>query len=291
LAGLKDLPPVHKTHPQATAPEVVGRILALALEHPAWGCRRLSALLKLAGTPVGSPTVQNILIKHDLATRSDRLLKPKETAAAEPIAPTAEQVRLIGRANPAFAERHVASSRPGELLCQDPFYGGHLKGIGKVCLDAVVHTYGSYAFGFLHTGKLPEAAAALLHNDVLPFYENRRLSVEAILTDHGKEDCGTEAHAYELYLALAGVEHRTTRVKHPWTNGFVERFRRTVLDEFFRSAFRTTLDESVEALQADRDDWLVHYNTERPHLGYRTRGKRPLDTIDDLASLREKSVA
>jgi hypothetical protein len=51
LAGLKDLPPVHRTHPQTTAPEVVDRILALSLEHPAWGCCRLAALLKLEGTP------------------------------------------------------------------------------------------------------------------------------------------------------------------------------------------------------------------------------------------------
>jgi transposase InsO family protein len=292
LAGLKDLPPVHKTHPQTTAPETVARILALALEHPAWGCCRLSALLKLEGTPVSSPTVQGILIKHGLGSRFERLLRLEEKAASEPIELTAEQVRLIERANPAFAERHVESGKPGELLCQDLFYVGHLKGVGKVYLDAVVDTYGRYAFGFLRTGKLPEAAAALLHNDVLPFHEHRQLVVEAVLTDNGKEYCGTEAHPYEIYLAPAGIEHRTTKVKHPWTNGFVERFHRTVLDEFFRTAFRTAFYESVEALQADLDAWLVHYNAERPHLGYRNRGKRPLDTIDDyLSALRQKSVA
>ncbi len=32
LEGLKDLPPIHKTHPQTTPPEVVDRLLALALE-------------------------------------------------------------------------------------------------------------------------------------------------------------------------------------------------------------------------------------------------------------------
>jgi transposase InsO family protein len=132
----------------------------------------------------------------------------------------------------------------------------------------------------------------VLHNDVLPFYADRGLRVEAVLTDNGKEYCGTAAHPYELYLALNDVEHRTTRVRHPWANGFVERFHRTVLDEFFRTAFRTTFYESIEALQADLDAWLVHYNQERPHLGYRNHGKRPLDTVNDyLASLREKSVA
>jgi transposase InsO family protein len=291
LGGLKDLPPVHRTHPQTTPQPVVERILALSLEHPAWGCCRLSAMLKLEGTSVSSPTIQAILAKHGMASRFDRLLKLEEKAAGEPIELTAEQVALIERANPAFAERHVESGRPGELLSQDLFYVGHLKGVGKLYLDAVVDTYGSYAFGFLHAGKLPEAAAALLHNDVLPFYADRGLHVGAILTDNGKEYCGTEAHAYELYLALAEIEHRTTKVKHPWTNGFVERFHRTVLDEFFRVAFRTTFYESVEALQADLDAWLVHYNAERPHLGYRNHGKRPLDTVTEYLALREKSVA
>ncbi len=36
LEGLEDLPPVPKSHPQTTPPEVVRRIVALALKHPAW---------------------------------------------------------------------------------------------------------------------------------------------------------------------------------------------------------------------------------------------------------------
>ncbi len=291
VQGLKDLPPVHKTHPQTTPAPVVERILALSLEHPAWGCCRLSAMLKLEGTSVSSPTIQTILAKHGMGTKDDRLLRLEEKAAAEPIELSAEQVALIERANPAFAERHVESGRPGELLSQDPFSVGHLKGVGTASLDAVVDTDGSYAFGVLHAGKLPEAAAAVVHNDVLPFYESRQLAVGAILTDNGKEYCGTEAHPYELYLALNDIEHRRTRVKHPWTNGFVERFHRTALDEFFRTAFRTRFYEAVEPLQADFDAWLRHYNTERPHLGYRNHGKRPLDTVTEYLALREKSVA
>jgi len=51
----------------------------------------------------------------------------------------------------------------------------------------------------------------------------RRISVAAVLTDNGRESCGTEAHPYELYLALADLEHRRTKVKHPYTSGFVAR--------------------------------------------------------------------
>jgi hypothetical protein len=280
LEGLKDLPPIHKTHPQTTAPEIVERILALSLEHPAWGCVRLSERLKLDGISVSSPTIQSILIKHEMGSKFDRLLKLEAQAATEPIELSAEQLAAIEAANPCFRERHVESGAPGQLLSQDTFFVGHFKGVGKVYLQTVVDTYGSYAFGFLHTSKVPECAVAVLHNDVLPCYQERGLPVEKILTDNGREFCGTDTHPYELYLALNDIGHARTKVKHPYTNGFVERFHRTVKEEFFETALRETFYESVEALQADLDRWLVHYNTERPHLGYRNLGKRPLDTIN-----------
>ena len=106
--------------------------------------------------------------------------------------------------------------------------------------------------------------------------------MNAVITDNGREFCGKDTHPFELYLQLNDIEHRTTRVRRPQTNGFVERFNRTVLDEFFRMAFRTKFYESVEALQTDLDHWLVHYNTERPHQGYRNMGRRPMDTINCL---------
>jgi transposase InsO family protein len=290
LEGLKDLPPIHRSHPMTTPPETVEVILRTGLAHPAWGCTRLSDHLKLSGISVSSPTIQSILIKNGMASRYDRWLKLETTRAAQEIELSGEQVAFIEAQNPAFAERHVESRRPGELLCQDTFYVGRLTGVGKVWLHAVVDTFGSYAFGFLHTTKKPEPAAALVHNDVVPFYRERDLVLGAILTDNGREFCGTASHPYELYLALNDIAHRKTKVKSPRTNGFVERFNRTVLDEFFREAFRTTFYEAVEPLQTDLDRWLVHYNTERPHQGYRNMGRRPIDTIDGYCKSVKKEA-
>ncbi len=45
---------------------------------------------------------------------------------------------------------------------------GSPKGVGEVHLHAVVDTFGSYGFGFPYVSKQPEAAVAVLHNDVLP---------------------------------------------------------------------------------------------------------------------------
>jgi len=259
LEGLKDLPPIHKSHPQTTPPEIVEKILELSLANPMWGCVRLSDQLKLMGISVSSPTIQKILIKHGMGSRYQRLLKLEEKALDQKIELTPEQVKAIEKANPCFKERHVESCRPGELLCQDTFYVGHLKGVGKVYLQAVVDTYCSYGFGYLHTGKLPEHAAAIVHNDVLPQYLEWKIPISAILTDNGREYCGKEHHTYELYLRLNDIEHRTTKVRSPQTNGFVERFNRTVLDEFLRPSLRQKFYGSVEALQEDLDKWLKHY--------------------------------
>lgn len=289
LEGLKDLPPIHKSHPQTTPPEVVERIVALSLEHPAWGCVRLSEHLKLDGVSVSSPTIQNILSKQGMASKFDRLLKLEEQVATAPLELSAEQLLQLEKVNPCYRERHVESSRPGELLAQDTFFVGHFKGVGKVYLHTVVDTYGSYAFGFLHTSKVPEAAVAVLHNDALPFYAERSLRVGAVLTDNGREFCGTETHPFELYLALSEIEHRRIKVRHPQTNGFVERFHRTVKEEFFEVALRETLYTSVETLQTDLDHWLGHYNTERPHLGYRNLGKRPIDTVNAYLAVTQEA--
>lgn len=280
LEGLRDLPPAHKSHPMTTPPEVVERILALSAENPMWGCNRLSHQLRLQGVSVSGPTIQSILAKHGVGSRYERLLKLEEKAAKEKLKLTPAQVAAIERANPCFRERHVESSRPGELLAQDTFFVGHLKGVGKVWLQAVVDTYGSWGFAYLHTGKLPEHAVAVLHNEVLPQYEAWGLEVKAVLTDNGREFCGRESHPYELYLALNDIAHKRTQVNRPQTNGFVERFNRTLLDEFFRKALREKFYGSVEALQKDLDGYLRFYNRERPHQGYRNMGKRPIDTVE-----------
>ena len=217
-----------------TAPEVVARIEELALTHPAYGCNRIEALLALEGRRVSAITVQKILNDKGLGTRHERWLALERQNAEAAIELSPEQAAFLEKLNPCFRERHVESERPGQLLSADTFMVGSSKGIGRVYLHAVVDTHGSYAFGFLHVSKQPEAAVAVLHNDVLPFYRKLDLPVTAVLTDNGREFCGTERHPYELYLALNDIEHRKTKVRSPQTNGFVERFNGTVLEEFFR---------------------------------------------------------
>lgn len=81
LEGLKDLPPIHKSHPQAVKPENV--------------------------------TIQKILIEHGLGSRYDRWLALERKSAESGIGLTAEQVAYIEKLNPSFKERHVESAGPG----------------------------------------------------------------------------------------------------------------------------------------------------------------------------------
>lgn len=61
--------------------------------------------------------------------------------------------------------------------------------------------------------------------------------------------------------------------------GFCERFHRTIKEEFFATAFRNTLYESVAQLQQDLDQYLEFYNRERAHRGYRTQGRTPFQAF------------
>jgi len=236
-----------------------------------WGCHHLSDHLTLSGVSVSGITIQKIVDKNAMSSQYDRLLKLEELASGHQIELTAEQARALEKANPCYKERHIESSRPGELLSLparksdgDTFYVGHLKGVGKVYLQAVIDTYCSYAFGYLHTDKLPEHSVRVVYNDVVPKYQFWNLTLKAILTDNGREYCGTSNHSYEMVLELADIEHRKTKVRHPQTNGFVERFNRTVPNEFFRPNFRTKIYESIAALQKDLDKWLKEYSEEIP---------------------------
>jgi transposase InsO family protein len=72
-----------------------------------------------------------------------------------------------------------------------------------------------------------------------PLLRQPRVKLLRMLTDRGSEYCGNpEPHEYELYLAIEDIDHSRTKTKSPQTNGICERFHKTVLNEFYRVAFR-----------------------------------------------------
>src|SRR5271166_5522726 len=182
---------------------------------------------------------------------------------------------------------------PAQCYGQDTFYVGNMKGVGRIYQQTFIDTYAKVAFAKLYDRKTPITAADLLNDRVVPFYDAREVKLIRVLTDRGTEYCGNpEHHEYELYLALEDVDHSRTKTKSPQTNGIVERFHKTVLDEFYRVVFRKKIYGSIAELQGDLDSWVQSYNEERAHQGRWCFGKTPMQTFLDATPLaKEKMIA
>ncbi len=163
--------------------------------------------------------------------------------------------------------------------------------MGRIDQQTFIDTYCKVGFAKVYDRKNPLVAADLLNDRVLPFYEEQGIPLLRVLTDRGTEFCGNrEYHEYELYLTLENIDHSRTRVKSPQSNGICERFHKTVLDEFYRVAFRTKVYGSLEELQKDLDLWLSEYNQQRVHSGKYCYGKTPLQTFKDTLPLAKEKM-
>jgi transposase InsO family protein/transposase-like protein len=276
--GLIDrLPGAKGPHPNRVAAEVEAAILDHALAHPCHGPVRVAQELVLKGVQVSAGGVRGVWQRHGLLTRHERLLRLEKSTAERKVALSDEQIRLLERFSPEFRERHIEAPHTGALVAVDTFFVGVLKGVGKVYLQTAIDCHSRYAWARLYTNKLPLTAVQLMNNDVLPTFEAHSTRIETVLSDNGREFCGREdRHPYELFLQLEAIEHRTTRVKRPQSNGIVERLHRTLLDEHFRVEGRRAWFETIAEMQTVLDQYLVEYNTKRPHQGRGMNGRTPI---------------
>ncbi|MDR7467173.1 MAG: integrase core domain-containing protein, partial [Armatimonadota bacterium] len=116
-----------------------------------------------------------------------------------------------------------------------------------------------------------QATVHFLRTHVVPIYQRAGHRLRAVLTDGGPEF----QTAFTAACRALGIEHRRTKPRHAWTNGFVERLQGTILSELWRVAFRRTYYTSLGQLERDLQAYLRFYNRERPHLGYRLKGRTP----------------
>jgi transposase InsO family protein len=281
--GLLDrLPGPRGPHPNRVPAEIEQAVLDHALAHPCHGPMRVAQELVLGGLQVSSGGVRGVWQRHGLLTKHDRLLRLEKTTAERTLTLSDEQIRLLERFSPEYRERHIEAPHTGALVAVDTFFVGVLKGVGKVYLQTAIDCHSRYAWARLYPNKLPLTAVQLINNDVLPTFEAEGAAIDAVLSDNGREFCGRDdQHPYELFLQLEGIEHKKTRVKRPQSNGIVERFHRTLLDEHFRVEGRKTWFETIEEMQTVLDDYLLGYNTRRPHQGRGMQGRTPLQAFRD----------
>lgn len=276
------------------APEIEEAVVAVANEYPAYGQTRASNELRKRGILVSPGGVRSIWVRHGLETFKKRLGVLEEKAAKEGIVYTEAQLVALEAAK-RDRESHsdeIETEHPGYLLSQDTFYVGYLKGVGRIYQQTAVDTYSSVSFAKVYTAKVPVTAADLLNDRVLPFFEEHEIPVLRVLTDRGTEFCGApDKHPYELYLELNEIDHTKTKAKSPQTNGICERVHQTILNEFYRVAFRKKIYSNLETLQIDLDEYMNEYNTRRTHQGKRCQGRTPMETfLDGKRYFEEKNL-
>lgn len=278
--------------PNQTEKNTEKQIISYSLENPSYGKDRVAVELRLQGIWITPSGVESIWERHNIQNRKLRIKKLEEKLEKEGFLLNKEQIEALVLHSQNLKEKHVISYYPGYLLCQDTFEVGYIKGIGKIYMQTVIDTYGSFGFAKLYTNKCAITAADILVDRVFPFYFALGITILHILTDNGSEYCGDEInHDYELLLNLYDIKHRRTKVGCPQTNGFVERFNRTVMEEFVIGAFRKKWYYSLEELQKDLDIWLRYYNFKRCHQGYRVKGKTPAQILLDCSNRQKLLLA
>ena len=271
-AGLVPRPTRPQRWGRQATPELEHAVLAYALQWPTHGPQRIADQLtrpNFGGWTVSASGTYAILARHGLQTRWERLTRLEQRAMQDGL--LTERTRRQLRTALNGAEVHVEAKRPGDLVCLDTFYIGQLKGVGKVWQYTACDAVSSFAIAMLSTEHDAVTAARFLRRCVLPALKEANHRLTAVLTDGGPEFQA----AFVTVCAHLKIQHRRTRPRHPWTNGFVERLQGTILTELWRCAFRRTYYRGVRAMERDLHDYLRFYNFERPHRGYRLKGRTP----------------
>ena len=148
----------------------------------------------------------------------------------------------------------------GELLQLDSITRFDL-GMKRYILTAI-DLYSKFTFAFSYKG-LSSAAA-------LDFYQKLEtlapFKVKAVKTDNGLEFLGK----FDFYLQKKIIVHYFSYPRTPKSNAFIERFNRTIQEEFVDA--HTEYLRDTESFNQKLVDYLLYYNTVRPHqsLGYLT---------------------
>lgn len=281
--------PIPKNRIEAAIEE---EVLRMATDKPAYGQVRVANELRKKGIFISPAGVRCVWLRHQLETFKKRLKALEEKSAAEGLVLSEDQVAALEKSREEKqAHGEIETHHTGYLGAQDTYYVGTIKGVGRIYQQTFIDTYSKIALAKLYDRKGALVAADMLNDRVLPFFEEHNISLLRILTDRGTEYCGVrEYHEYELYLALENIDHSRTKAKSPQTNGICERLHRTMQEEFYATAFRKKIYNTLEELQTDLDLYLQEYNTERTHTGKYCYGRTPMQTFLETLSLAKEKM-
>ncbi|MGJ0151814.1 IS481 family transposase [Streptomyces sp. CH8.1] len=247
IAGMSDRSSRPHHQPQRTPAALEEHVLRLRREH------RIGPLRLAARCNIAASTAHRILIRHGLPP-----LAALDRATGEPV-------------------RRYERARPGELVHIDvkklgriPDGGGH-KALGRAegrrnktgAGWAYLHTALDDHTRLAYTEDLPDETAptcAGFLTRATAWFAARGIRIERVLTDNA---WAYSRNTWRNTCRELGISPRWTRPWRPQTNGKVERFHRTLLEEWAYHRPYTSDRERMEAFT----DWLHWYNYHRPHTG------------------------
>ena len=239
LPALADRSHRPRSSPLQMPAEVEARVLELRRQHPAWGQITLRHRLEKEGvTPLPSASaVYRALLRHGL-------IEPKE-----------KRKKLA-------TYKRWERGRPMELWQMD-VVGGVLLEDGTEC--KVLTGVDDHSRFCVCSGIMVRATGRAVCGFFAQALERHGVP-EEILTDNGKVFTNrfgltpTEV-LFDKICRENGIKHRLTKPASPTTTGKVERFHRTLRQEFLTGR----VFSSLATAQKELDAWVVDYNTKRPH--------------------------
>jgi transposase InsO family protein len=233
-----------KRNVRRISPVLEARIIELRRAHHLIGKRKLTPLLRAEGFTVSTPYIGRVLA--DLKKR--RLLPRYAKVSVQ-----ARTGRMIERKRTMKPKiRRPKQNKKGlEIDTVVRFIGST-----KRYIYTAINLEDRFAFGGAYTRHSSETAADFLTKliKVAPF------KVSEIQTDNGSEF----AHLFHDACTKLKIRHYHTYPRCPKMNGTVERFNRTISEDFIRHHLPLLRDD-VLRFNESMIDWLLWYNTKRPH--------------------------
>lgn len=131
----------------------------------------------------------------------------------------------------------------------------HIEGRKRYILTAI-DIERRFAYAYTYTNHSSDSARDFLKRLIqyAPFV------ITEIQTDNGSEF----AHHFHDACIVLGITHYHTYPSSPKMNAHIERFNRTVQEEFIMYQ-RSLLRDDIDVFNRVLEEWLVWYNIERPH--------------------------
>jgi transposase InsO family protein len=258
VAGLEDRSSRPWSCPHQTPARMERRIVALRQSRKL-GPARLSGVV---GVPTS--TVHRVLVRHGV-----------------------NRLRWMDRPTGRVIRR-IETGKPGELvhidvkkLARVPDGGGPRfhgrrteimhKRVGYTHIHTAIDAYSRLAYSEF-AGVENAINCVRFLDRAVAWFAARGITIERILTDNG---VGYRSHAWRDRCAELAIRHTRTRAYSPATNGKVERFNRTLVDEWAYARLWRSEASRARALAP----WLHRYNHHRHHTAI---GGPPASRINNL---------